>query len=50
MIYGDKGINEKVEPDFLGFYTHTMEHFLNKDFAEGISSGLSVKPIKNILS
>jgi len=41
-IYGDKGINEKVEPDFWDSTAHTMEHFFKQGLlVEGISSGLS---------
>lgn len=40
-IYGDKGINEKVEDDFWESTLQKMKfHFANGNFAEGIIAGL----------
>lgn len=42
-ILGDKGINEKVPPDFWDHIKITMlEHFKQHEFTEGLSKGINM--------
>lgn len=41
VIYGDKGINEKVAPDFWDTTKDVMQaHFKNGDFKQGLVDGI----------
>jgi len=42
-IYGDKGIHEKVQPDFWNYCSSIMESFFRKgEFTDGLKAGIAI--------